>query len=78
MKKFIFVCIMAIAACSPRENTEKQPAENNAAIPQTSTSTLAAPANYVRNTVNAVGQAKEAAALMEKAQQDRLKAASGE
>lgn len=81
MKKAFFICtICLLSACAQKDQApeQKQPAADTK--PQISASTasaLAAPASYVKNTLGAIGQAKEAASLMEKTQQDRLNAAEG-
>ncbi|MEW5950304.1 MAG: hypothetical protein GX447_00875 [Elusimicrobia bacterium] len=79
---FSIVLFFFLASCSKQpqnnisETTSKEKQESPTFV--SSSSVLNAPAAYVKNTISAVGQAKEAAALMEKTQQDRLKAASGE
>lgn len=79
---FSIMLFLFLVSCSKQsqnnisENTPKEKQESSTSV--SSSSVLNAPAAYVKNTVSAVGQAKEAADLMEKTQQDRLKAASGE
>lgn len=81
MKKAFFISILSLlSACAEKENLPEQKQPSAGTIAQVSTSTasaMAAPATYIKNTVGAIGQAKEAASLMEKTQQDRLNAAEG-